>query len=113
MNYKWFAVYAILFGSTVALLTDRILRPPPRPTAAACFGAYSTENAQRNAERFVRLHPVDPIWTREVILHGTVRCLPLLPSERWAECHVDTHSSDETRYVIDCDAAERNDVGCR
>lgn len=78
----------------------------------SCFGSRSQANAQRGAEGWVRQHPATPIWTASINRSARVQCLPITQGEQWAECHIGPVDSAGTSYVVDCDTAERNNIGC-
>lgn len=83
------------------------------PTSAtACFGDRSQANAQRGAEVWLRNRPTDPLWAPIVVRSARVQCLPISNGERWAECHIGPVDTAGTNYVVDCDTAEHNNIGC-
>jgi len=87
-------------------------RPLAPPTPAACFGVRSRANAQRGAEAWLRSRPAGSIWTSRAAPSTPVRCLVVSPDGRWAECHIGPVTPDGMSYVVDCDTAESNNLGC-
>lgn len=78
----------------------------------SCFGDRSQANAQRGAEVWVRQHLLTPTWTASVNHNARVQCLPITQGEQWAECHIGPVDTAGTSYVVDCDTAARNNIGC-
>lgn len=96
-----------LIGILVALLYPRQF-----PGPVACFGSRSQANAQRGAERWLRNHPPTPMWPQGVIRNGRVHCHPITENEQWAECNIGPVGNGDTFFVVDCDTAETNNLGC-
>jgi len=98
-------ILIVLVGILVALMI--------RPSATACFGDRSQANAQRGAEAWLRNRPTDPLWAPVVVRSARVQCLPTTTrNERWVECHIGPVDTAGTNYVVDCDTAEHNNIGC-
>ena len=97
-------ILLVLVGIMVALTYH------PSPTV--CFGERTQSNAQRGAEVWLRNRPTDPLWTPNIVRTARVRCLPITSGERWAECIIGPLDTAGTNFVVDCDTAERNNIGC-
>lgn len=87
-------------------------RQPAATTTTSCFGSHTVANAQRNAESWVRGGRGGSAWAPPVPRNSRVRCLPISPNDRWAECHIGPVDPAGTDYVMDCDTSEFNNQGC-
>lgn len=101
-----FPIFLVLCG-ILALLYPRREGGP-----AACFGERNQLHAQRGAEAWVRNRPADSAWAAPPPRDARVRCLPVRPGTRWAECHIGPVDPSGSFIVVDCDTAERNNLGC-
>lgn len=99
--------FPILFA--VVFLLGMISQAVSTPS---CFGSRTQANAQRGAEVWVRQRPVSLIWTANINRSARVQCHPITSGERWAECRIGPVDTDGTNYVLDCDTAQRNNIGC-
>lgn len=108
-----FVGFAMGFVGGAACLALLVLTPPAMvgpPSAAACFGARSTALGQRNAEAWASTHPADSRW--EGIGPGSrVRCDAIPGTDRWVQCTMRPPAGGNG-FVLDCDTAEFNNVGC-
>lgn len=82
------------------------------PSPTACFGERTQSNAQQGAEVWLHNRATDPIWTPSVTRRARVQCLSIASGERWAECHIGPVDGAGTNYVVDCDTAGHNNIGC-
>jgi len=101
-------ILLVLIG-ILAALTHPLTQSP---SATACFGPRSQANAQRGAEVWLRNRPTDSVWSSRVIHSARVQCLPLTNDERWAECHIGPVGPEGISFVVDCDTARYNNIGC-
>jgi hypothetical protein len=90
-------------------LTPTVMRPT---TATACFGDHRMENAQHNAELWVRGGLAGSIQAPSVPRSARVRCLPIAPNDRWAQCSIGPVDDSGPSYVVSCDTSQFNNIGC-
>lgn len=81
------------------------------PDDLACFGDRTMDAAQQAAVVWVHNHPDYVPWN-EAGPNLHVRCVPQ-SNRHWAECSVGAMDAEQTAFVLDCDTATRNNVGCR
>ena len=108
-------ILLVLIGILAALARSPTRSPPPStatPTPTACFGARSRAFAQRGAEAWLRNPPPGSVWATRSHHNARVHCLPVSTDGRWAECHIGPVDAAGMLYIMDCDTAEHNNIGC-